>query len=56
MRTSGPSNQVDRRQSQKRFAGAEVRVRVTKWGPALPPTGTPKMRFADLCERGRDVA
>jgi len=30
--------------------------RATKWGPMLPPTGTPKMRFAGLRERGRAVA
>jgi hypothetical protein len=45
----GPSNQADRRQSAKRVEGA------TKWGPAHPPTGTPEMRFAGLCERGRAV-
>jgi len=26
---------------------------VPKGGPALPPTNTPKMRFAGLCERDR---
>jgi hypothetical protein len=29
---------------------------VTQWGPALPPTSTPKMRFAGLCERERTEA
>jgi hypothetical protein len=30
-------------------------LQATKWGPAHPPTSTPKMRLASLRERGREA-
>ena len=48
----GPSNQADRRQSAKRFEGAEVLLGCRRGGPPAAD-GTPEMRFAGLRERDR---